>query len=342
MTDKTIQDASNGIKVAVESFIKKYEKRFQGNEEELARLLKNISKLVLHTQHILHVLTKKRKSLENAIESLHECWKDAYQHLIKNGCSNVKSILQHILQCYIRLGDGVVLLVSGECRHPGDVKSIQFKSQLTKNNLRNDGYTMLYSKDLVYSGFGWDEFFDSHHGVQARLVGCLRKLAQSPKLDVWEVLLVRGAHMIDTLFDNHESSLHLIRKSLIRFREIVQSDLTKLYPNNKVIFGPHDKMEFLEICGQFKLQRRANEFQLKDGDGVLPDGWTVQNWRSHMALPSQLLNHPFKKHRRDKKDGLYIQEKNTRDFSKDCISSLSEIKASLGVDASDLQGKCYQ
>jgi hypothetical protein len=31
-------------------------------------------------------------------------------------------VLQHVLQCYNRIGDDTGLLTSGECRRPGDIK----------------------------------------------------------------------------------------------------------------------------------------------------------------------------------------------------------------------------
>ena len=78
----------------------------------------------------------------------------------------------------------MILLASGECRNPWDIQAVKYKSNLTMNQIRCDGYTMLYSKDLTYSGFGWDEFFDDNCGVQARLVNALSKISGGSKSKV--------------------------------------------------------------------------------------------------------------------------------------------------------------
>jgi hypothetical protein len=84
------------------------------------------------------------------------------------------------------------------------------------NKIRGDGYTMLYSEDLMYSAFGWDEFFDVKGGVQERLVNALARLAggSKSKTRIWDTLLERGAQLFESSLDTHETKPLLIRKSL--------------------------------------------------------------------------------------------------------------------------------
>jgi hypothetical protein len=349
MIDTTIDDACCRLQRSVDQFIKKYQQRFQGTEEELTKQKRHISRLVRHAQHILQTLTAKRTSLKHAVTALCECWEMAYRIIQDSKLSNLQPILQHVLQCYLRLGDGMVLLASGECRHPGDVQSVKHKSNLTMNQIRGDGYTMLYSKDLTYSGFGWDEFYDSNCGVQARLVNALSKISGGSKSKVWDTLMDYGAQSFEACLDTHETKLHLIRKSLEDFRETVKGDIAKLIPNRKVTFGTQDKMEYLEIRGSFKLQRRANEFQIKGDEGVLPTGWTASQWKSQMYLPSRIMSQRSqvnaKKRRRviadsdddDDDCGVYVLKTKAEELVTTNMSSLKAIKSAFGVDATELE-----
>ncbi|KAI2500246.1 hypothetical protein MHU86_14253 [Fragilaria crotonensis] len=348
MIDTTIDDACCCLQRSVDQFIKKYQKRFQGSEEEMAKLRRHISKLVHHAQHILQTLTVKRTSLKHAVTALYECWEMAYKILQDSKASNLQSILQHILQCYLRLGDGMILLASGECRHPGDIQAVKYKSNLTMNQIRGDGYTMLYSKDLTYSGFGWDEFFDANCGVQARLVNALSKISGGSKSKIWDTLLDHGAESFEASLDTHETQLHLIRKSLDAFRERVKGDLVKLLPNRKVTFATQDKMEYLEVRGCFKLQRRANEFQVKGDEGALPTGWTATQWKAQLSLPSRIISQlsqvDSKKRQRviadsddDEDCGVYVLKTMAEEVVTTNMSSLKAIKSAFGVDATDLE-----
>ena len=365
----TMNDACRGLQGAVNTFTssKKHQKRFRGTEDEKMLLKQHIQKLVRHAQHVLQTLTVKRTSLHHAVAALQDSWKTALKTLqASQSKSNLKSILQHILQHYLRLGDGMVLLTSGECRHAGDMPMPPAKnpytSQLTNNKVRNDGYTMLYSKDASYSGFGWDEFFDDQHGLQARLLNALKRFTSKSNTNtniIWETLLDTGAQLFESSLDAHETKLQAIRKSMEDFRDLVKRDLTKIIPKTKVQFGTQDKMEYLEIRGLFKLQRRANEFKVKDEEGVLPDGWNFEKWASHMTLPSRLgknKNEPVaqttehntqKKRRRviqDSSDdddadegGLHVRENKTEEIIHKDMSSLNAIKTDFGVNASELE-----
>ena len=380
MDTTIIDDACCGLQRSVERFVKKHQHRFQQTNEDNAhvKLTNRIATLVRHAQHILQTLTRKRASLEHAVAALYECWEKIYTTILENTnsnnstaaaaaaaaarTSNLQSVLQHVLQCYLRLGDGMVLLASGECRHPGDIKSVKYKSNLTMNQIRGDGYTMLYSKDLIYSGFGWDEFFDAKCGVQEILLNALARLAggSKSKTRIWDTLLEHGAQLFESTLDTHETKLHMIRKSLEDFRERVKGDLTKLLPNRKITFGTQDKMEYLEVRGSFKLLRRANEFQIKGEDGVLPNGWTAAQWNAHLALPSRIRNQLVtsqklavvdtkKRQRRrvivDSDDdgddneagGVHVLKTKTAEIVSTNMSSLNAIKSDFGVDAAELE-----
>jgi hypothetical protein len=102
------------------------------------------------------------------------------------------AILQHAMENMLRMSDGLVMLTSGECRHPFDVQQGQktkFRSKLNNVKERQDGYTCLYKADAVYSGFGWDEFTNETVGIQHRLVAILKRYMKSP----WDYLERKGA-----------------------------------------------------------------------------------------------------------------------------------------------------
>jgi hypothetical protein len=376
--------ACNGLQAAVKTFFRKYKKRFQGTSEELELLQKRIGHLVQHAQLVLRQLTVKRISLEHAVHALRESWKDDYQATLRDSqLQNLRAVLEHLLQQYVRIGDGMVLLESGECRHVGDYpqKNYRYKSQLTKNQVRGDGYTVLYSKDLKYSGFGWDEFFDNQYGVQARLMRALQKLAGGKSTtSIWDALLETGAQLFESSFDTHETEVQAVRKSLEAFRDTVKSDLLQLLHQfggggGKVHFATQDKMEFIEVkmrkqvagVSSVKLQRRGDEFQLKNRDGVMPDGWNRITWKNHMELPSRIrivaASSQFgtkkpealtkgdgvkavKKRRlviEDSSDdeegdaGFHVRENKIQNVETKDMTSLNAIKTDLGVNALELE-----
>jgi len=196
--------------------------------------------------------------------------------------NNMAPALTHFFHQYLRLGDGMNLMTSGECRHAGDVQqatSTTYKSQLNQQSHCGDGYTKLYSSDH-YSGYGWDEFFDSNVGVLSRL-----KQQLGNKTNAWNVLLDSGAQAFEACLDQHETSCHEIQSRFDQLRNTMVKDLRQHCAS--VTMTTRDKMERLQVTlkgdgTHVSLERRANAFQVHGAHGCLPDGWQVVDWKRAM------------------------------------------------------------
>jgi hypothetical protein len=181
---------------------------------------------------------------------------------------------------YLRIRDGMNLMTSGECRHPGDIgeaKKTKFPSQFHKLSHQKDGYTTLYSSDH-YSGYGWDEFYNPQVGIKTRLLQALGR-------DCWDALLEYGAQAFETSLDQHnEVEIPEIANRLDQLRLDMTRDLERIASN--VTFLTRDKMERLELVkgGQhITLERRANDFQVQDPRGCLPNHWNAADWNRAFA-----------------------------------------------------------
>lgn len=365
-----VTEACASLETAVRLFCRRTRKRFPGTEIEREKILKRVDILVGHAHFIIERLTVKRLSLHEALESLRECWPHYVAALTQSKLQNLKSVLAVLLQHYLRIRDGLILLESGECRHEGDYPKPNnpFKTRLTKNKTCDDGYTKLYSKDLKYAGFGWDEFYDEKYGVKTLLLKALKSLSSKSRLDsIWEKLLESGAQVFESCLDNHETKIQVLRKAAETLRETIKQSLLQLLQKfaggrGQVNFVTQDKMEYLEVrlqkevagISSVKLQRRANEFQVQGSRGVLPDGWDRNMWKNHMNLPSRYVksvvgpieSNGTKKRRRvidDSSDdeapdaNLHVHEKKVQCENAEHTVSLKAIKVSMGVDVSGLE-----
>jgi hypothetical protein len=238
-------------------------------------------------------LTLKRKSLKNAVTALETCWKDLLPQLKDKTTTTTTTalLLTHVFHQFLRIRDGMNLMTSGECRHPGDIreaKKTNFPSHFHKLSHQKDGYTTLYSSDH-YSGYGWDEFYNPHVGIQKRLLQAL----DSKDKDCWDTLLEYGAQAFETSLDQHnEVDIPKITNRLDQLRLLMTKDLERIASN--VTFFTRDKMERLELVkgGQhITLERRANDFQVQDPNGCLPNNWNVADWnRAFAHLPPNKMH----------------------------------------------------
>jgi hypothetical protein len=295
--DEETELAIRGFRNAVQTYLRTKAKPPSSN----GSIPERIQDLLDHTAYCVRQLTSKRQSLENGLSYLQtELWPKILSkcQATPTGPTGHTQLLQHFLEQFLRMHDGLTLLVSGEVRHPADVaerkkQPPKFQSKLTEQ-YREDGYTRLYKAPEGYSGFGWDEFFDEKVGIKKRLLHALVKVSKNEantEDTIWEDLLEKGGLALETLLDQHDLKRGQVERALkTDLKERVINDLKKLAkvtPSknvNAVFFVLHDKMEAL-CDGEIKVYRRGDQFQLHDRDGLLPNGLSKENWSRIMKLP---------------------------------------------------------
>lgn len=153
--------------------------------------------LLNHLRHCLTILHAKTTSLEIALHCLsHEIWPQFVTAVIGQCCcsdkrhnsimiqNNIQTLAYHFFIQLLRLHDGHILCVSGECRHEGDVnlaRQYGFASQLNNTTAAATAAAIttsvngctntsrLYRPDAVYSGASWDELMNETVGLWHRL-----------------------------------------------------------------------------------------------------------------------------------------------------------------------------
>jgi hypothetical protein len=236
--------------------------------------------LIRHTHHLLTQLLEKRDALRALLEWFRLEWKRLESKLPQHALE----ILPHALQLFVRCQDGMVLMTSGECRHPKDIaqaKTTHFCSKLSTLQARNDGYTCLYKADAVYSGFGWDEFANETVGIQARMIQLLKPHLKAP----WDSLERQGATpLLETLLDQQELAVKNLQHELQSLKQQMLQDITQRLRPTKLTFATQDKMERLVVSvpsQTIRLERRADKFQIA-GSSVLPNDYRRTNdWESY-------------------------------------------------------------
>ena len=305
--DEDISVACKGLHNGINRLLNKYEKKKQVSIPESVK--RRSTKLVKHVEYLLQTLSKKRQSLKTLLEYFRIEWMKCCASSTSGGNSNSKlclleeyplPVLSYFMQLFLRCQDGLVILTSGECRHPGDIeqlaksKSKNYQSQLSTLELRNDGYTTLYKSDATYSGYGYDEYINEHVGLQHRLCKLLSVCFNGNTKKVWDYLVEHGGEGIDTLLDQHETEMKEFQSKLHQQikNSIVKDIHTNLHPQ-KVTFITQDKIERLVVVmssGKQKkivLERRANIFQIHDPCGVLPSkNCSIDNWKQAIPIPT--------------------------------------------------------
>jgi len=311
-SDEQICQACKCYRNAVLQFCKRY----TSIQNKAAALPKDIEFILHHTSHVIRQLTQKRRSLQAGLEHLQtKLWSQILTNFFGTTSTASASIdtlfteqqaalLQHFLAQILRLHDGIFLLVSGECRHPGDKrhsknKKTKYPSQLAQQRHRNDGYTKLYNAPGGYSGFGWDEFFDEQVGLQRRLLQLLQKYSQRGRkqksvAQIQDYLNEHGAQMLESLFDHHESEMNSVKEGFRKLQDRVVRDIRQKLAamsakSVPVVLSLHDKMEHLQV-GSIKVDRRGDTFQVMDPQGVLPTGYTGKEWSKVMQIPISLTS----------------------------------------------------
>jgi hypothetical protein len=305
MTDDTksvVAIACRGLEVAVERLLERYEKKKQKTVPET--VFQRAKTLVEHAHALFETLQDKRASLRSMLKWFRNEWTKAASVGHNESSSTVLEkhplpVLQHFVQVFLRCQDGLVLLTSGECRHPGDIVEAKLNrarkrhfSQLHTLEKRNDGYTALYRSDAVYSGLSFDEFSNETVGIQARLTKLLAVCHSGNKDKTWEYLVGHGGQGVEALLDQHETDIKELQQQLQDMKQLILRDVKHRLQPQKISFVTHDKTERLVVVfptnrhslheQKIVLERRGDSFQIQDPKGVLPrahksprDWWRV-------------------------------------------------------------------
>ena len=342
----SVHSATSSLESATKAFLSKQRKKRLrkahddvlpiDEERSLAKRERMANHAAQHGSHILKSLTMKRKALDLAVAALGTCTDACLgamgSHFSASSLASgndtqskalIQSILEHYFINYLRLRDGLVLLTSGECRHPGDSKKAQskkasFKSSFgTDSTARCDGYTALFRAEGGYSGTGWDEFYDEHLGVRTRLVdACLACAGAAPpraggwtgnRVKVWEKLLESGAETFESALDMHDTETKAITSKLEQNRQKLMNgfnDILGRVLRDKGAGGragkiltmvTTDKFERIEVqnanalgISHLLLERRGDNVRINDDGGVLPLNWDLSRWKQTMKLPDEL------------------------------------------------------
>ena len=341
-----IDSATSSLESATMAFLSKQRKKRLrkanddvlpvDEERSLAKRERVANHTARHGSHILKNLTLQRQALALAVRALGTCTDSClsameahFSSSISSASGNdaqskavIQSLLEHYFINYLRLRDGLVLLTSGECRHPGDSKRARSKKASFKSSFgsdtsaRGDGYTALFSAKGGYSGTGWDEFYDEHLGVRTRLVdACLACAGAVPprgggwsgnRVKVWDKLLESGAENFESALDMHDTETKAITNRLeqnrLKFMNAFNAILGRALRDKgagaragKITMVTTDKFERIELqnasslgISHLVLERRGDNFRIHDDGGVLPLDWNLGRWKQGMKLSDEL------------------------------------------------------
>ncbi|CAB9520062.1 expressed unknown protein [Seminavis robusta] len=340
-----VELALRGFRNAVECFCRR--NHADGASSKL------VHPLLDHTEFLVRQLTRKRRSLEHGLTFLQTTlWPQEILHRFLSSDHRTRvALLTHFLNQCLRLHDGILLLVSGECRHAADIrraKRSKFQSKLKSQELRPDGYTKLFNAPGGYTGYGWDEFLDQQVGVRQRLLQTLQKISINKKkktrksLDqIWDALMAQGGEALEALLDTHESKMKLIQQGFTALRDSVVRDLkktAKIQNNVKVAFVLYDKMEKLTY-GTIEISRKGDQFQVNDPQGALPSGYTVQDWSKVMALPKSVVQSKSSGKETKNSKKTYAGNKRRRVIAEESSDEEGDKKKSSSAKSAPAKGK---
>ena len=341
--------AIQGLKGVVYSMLKRQEQKqwkhcdYDDDEEEedlreqYRRRKRRVDRILQHMHHCLLEQLLKQESLRVGLQCLTETiWPKVLKELksvlqqstTKSGWKTaITTILQHFFSQLLRLHDGLILLVSGECRHEGDVTISKKQAKHLRSMLagaatssadqsggtdadegladsdrnmhtaiRADGYTKLYNASLVYSGTGWDEFMDPHNGLQKRLISELQPHKRHRNSSIsWDSLVEKmGGQAIEAILSRIEVQMQTTQQEFTTFiKHTMKQNLTRVLitslPKVNVILSMADKLERLKVTSpsySCQLDRLANNFQIRDEEGVLPSRYKRNEWLQALDLPA--------------------------------------------------------
>lgn len=303
-----VEIAEHHVKDAVESFIHGVQRQIHRHHRKAAKGpttqpasrkrmpgivesdQERINHILKHIDHCLVQLCRQLAMVQAGWKCLTEdLWTQRIIPYFQRRAATPKDIaalLNHVFQQILRLHDGLILCVSGECRHPIDVRTAKkspFPSCLAQDGLRGDGYTRLYSSQHTYSGMSWDEWNDESQGLKIRLFRAMKPYISSSKniktCDEWWDTLTDGPAMaLEAVLSQLETKEQQLQDAFMsltkRFRVQLEQVLLAHYSSVSVKLSLVDKMEHWKVIvdgTQCQIQRYANEFQLHES--VLTTDW---------------------------------------------------------------------
>ena len=229
-------------------------------DEDNSKKYNYVRNICLHMVHVACMLFWKCESLQSGIDALRDL----------KFTTSPEGWFHHCL----RLRDGLHLLHSGECRHVGDIrqaKSSQFQSKLHQAGKREDGYTQLYDRSKVYSGYGWDEYYNEAIGLRTRLCRLFRGKRKR--------LQKHLSSSIEMLLDQVEPKMHSCRQEL---NTVVQSGKYQQINIQLVLTDKLEQMTYNTSNGHKITLQRPSNFTIQNDHrhflGALPSHWDKTKW----------------------------------------------------------------
>lgn len=168
-------------------------------------------RVLAHTRHCFTVLRYNLRCLTNGLQVL--------STTLLPSLSKHPAAVQHIFTQMLRLHDGYILCVSGECRHAGDAQTNpKYPSRLAEH----EG---VYHASRTYSGTGWDEWNDP-------VVG-LRTQGEFEDDELWDLTVVEAT----------EQQMQTWQSDFRRAKDQLKGKLTTLFYPATVSILWNDKME---------------------------------------------------------------------------------------------------
>jgi hypothetical protein len=257
--DEVVEKAIRQLHAGIEKIIGKRERKQGG--VALPKLRQRAGRLVRHIRHVFLALRQNQRSLTLGLACLD---RRLPQHNNKEGVKMMDVRLA--FATLLRLHDGYILTVSGECRHAGDrtaAQSTPFPSRLHDN-------PALYTPTNVYSGTAWDEWNDAVCGLRTRLCG-----PQLLRID-YDALVEPGrpAAVFEDMVSQTEQTLIGMQSDFTRLK----AKMERVY-SAKIVW--RDRMEQLIIMGgggtaaqRVQLERVGSQFQVHKALGVC----TMEEW----------------------------------------------------------------
>jgi hypothetical protein len=321
----------------------------------------SIAKVLNHARFLWTVLRRQTQILEYGLECFRKRILPSLEsELAKTATTDeMASVVQHVFTLLLRLHDGYILTISGECRHPADIEwakqSTSFPSRLNKQQPpQNMNQQQVYKSTLIYSGTSWDEWNDPHCGVRKRLIDKIRpywKKKQKTTNDNDDVLLwemLTEDTLLEALINEFESQSVVHVQSTVtklihqnEFADSIQRALRRQVKQAKVTLQFRDKLERLQIVliqlgshqqqQTMTFQRYANTFQMNES--ALPlHIQSVQDWWSMQQFPKNSNNndnHPSEMPAKRRKR-IRIDEEDDLDSGNQLDNTKEEKKSTKG------------
>lgn len=308
MTDTVVENAIKGLGAGIQKVIERIETR----NGEVPKLRQRAKRLKHNIRHCFVQLRHNQRSLKIGLSSLDKLMEQM----------NVKLAFAALL----RLHDGYILTVSGECRHSGDKETARasvFPSKLHENE-------SIYSTHNIYNGVAWDEWNDGKCGLRKRLCALLRIdydnfVEPGKPASIFEAMVSETEH---TLIE-------------------MQGDFKRLKSKMERVFAAkliwRDRMEKLS-SDKIHLERVGSQFQVSTALGISK----VEDWEAVMkpkkkkriivesdderSLPAETPVSSELAH------GLHVKHAEVKKVTLTAENvSLNQIKQTMGVDVQKLE-----